>query len=297
MPSLQRSLLDDILNQLRKLDLDGVGNIKTSVANIRLLGTIKSRLTKLVLNDQYVQTVKDFVDTFNEISTLQNLYWKSVESTFSPKPLLREIRIQAIGDTVNSLTEAGIGPNISDEITAILRTNITAGGSYKSLEAQLRKSLVDTTNSDGLLTKYAKQITTDSINQYSAQYTQAVSNDLGYEWFAYQGSDIKTTRPFCFAMTEFRYFHVSEVPKLLSAVDLYYTNQKTGQREKVPIYQKTGLPQGMIEGTNAQNFFINRGGYNCEHQIRPVSERLVPQDIKDKVFASPEYHQWKLANP
>ena len=289
-------MLDNILLQLRKLDLDDLGNIKSNVTNIRLLASIKSKLVKLVLTDDYLKQVKDFADSFNQITDLQNIFWKSIESTFKPKPLLREIRTQAIEDTVNSLTEAGIGTNIADEITGILRSNITTGGSYKSLEQQLRTALTDTGSSDGLLTKYTKQITTDSINQYSAQYTQIVSNDLGYEWYAYQGTDIKTTRPFCDAMTDFRYFHVSEVPALLAAKGLYYTNQKTGVRQLVPKYQKTGLPNGMIEGTNPQNFFIRRGGYNCGHQIRPVSERMVPGEIKGKVFLTPEYKQWKIAN-
>ena len=296
IPGLQRDMLDSIMEQLKRLDLDGAGNLKSTVANIKIMSSIKSKLTRLVLNDDYLASVKEFAQTFNSLATLQNEYWHSVEKTFKPKPLLREIRIQAIADTVTSLTENGIGTNISDNISAILRQNITSGGSYKSLTKQLTETLSDTQRSDGLLTRYTRQITTDSINQYNAQYTQAVSADLGYEWFAYQGSDIKTTRPFCDAMTDFRYFHISEVPRLLAAEGLTYKNRKTGKVEPVPIYAKTGLPAGMIAGTNAANFFVNRGGYNCEHQIRPVSEGLVPADIHARVKSTPEYASWKKLN-
>lgn len=296
IPAAQKDMLAGIEEELRRLDLTD-GKVKPTVANIKVITSIKNKLLKIVLNEDYVAQVKQFIGAFNDVTTLQNEYWKSVESKFKPSSILREVKTLAIEDTVSKLTEAGIGTNIEGRITDILKTNITTGGSYKDLTGQLREVLTDTSKSDGLLTRYAKQITTDSINQYSANYTQIVSSDLGYEWFAYQGSDIKTTRPFCDAMTDFRYFHISEIPRLLAARDLYY--MKYGKKTKVPIYDKTGLPHGLIDGTNPENFFVRRGGYNCGHQVRPVSERLViaqSKDIYDKVTATQEYKNWKSIN-
>jgi len=289
IPGIQKSIFNDLQDELKRLDTVD-GKIKTTVANIKIITSIKNKLLRLILTPEYKKEVKDFVKAFNDVTKLQNEYWLSVEKEFEPTPLLREIKTQAIEDTVKSLSASGIGATIQEQITDILRTNITTGGSYSALNNQLREALVNT-ETDGLLLKYTKQITTDAINQYSAQYTQTVSNDLGFEWFAYQGSDIKTTRPFCDAMTDFRYFHVTEIPDLLAAKDLYY--MKDGHKTKVPIYEKTGLPHGMIPGTNPSNFQINRGGYNCGHQIRPVSAAIVPNDIKEKVFASPEYKAFK----
>jgi hypothetical protein len=48
----------------------------------------------------------------------------------------------------------------------------------------------------------------------------------------------------------------------------------------------------MIPGTDAANFFVNRGGYNCGHQIRPVNERQVPTEVVARVKATPEYQAW-----
>lgn len=291
IPKIQKEIFAGIQDELKRLDTTN-GKIKTTVANIRVITSIKNKLLRLILTPEYKQEVKDFIQAFNDVTKLQNQYWQSIEKTFKPRALLKEIRIQAIDDTVKSLTASGIGSTIQEQIADILRTNITTGGSYAALNDQLRESLVNT-KTDGLLLKYTKQVTTDAINQYSAQYTQTVSNDLGFEWFAYQGSDIKTTRPFCDAMTDFRYFHITEIPDLLAAKDLYY--MKDGVKTKVPIYEKTKLPHGMIPGTNPANFQINRGGYNCGHQIRPVSAALVPADIKEKVFASQEYKTFKAA--
>jgi hypothetical protein len=293
IPAIQRAIFADLEDYLKKLDTSN-GRIKTTVANLRIINSIKSRLQKIILSPEYIRDVKEFAKAFNEITVLQNEYWRQVESSFKPKTFLKEVRNQAIADTVRNLTESGIGATISEQIATILRNNITAGGSYSELTRQLRESILDTAN-EGSLQKYTKQITTDAINQYNAQYTQAVSSDLGFEWFAYQGSDILTTRPFCDAMTDFRYFHISRVPDLLKAKDLYY--MKDGKKTKVPIYDKTKLPHGMIPGTNSANFFVNRGGYNCGHQIRPVSAALVPADIKEQTFASVYYKRWAKAQP
>jgi hypothetical protein len=293
IPAIQRAIFADLEDYLKKLDTSN-GRIKTTVANLRIINSIKSRLQKIILSPEYIRDVKEFAKAFNEITVLQNEYWRQVESSFKPKTFLKEVRNQAIADTVRNLTESGIGATISEQIATILRNNITAGGSYSELTRQLRESILDTAN-EGSLQKYTKQITTDAINQYNAQYTQAVSSDLGFEWFAYQGSDILTTRPFCDAMTDFRYFHISRVPDLLKANDLYY--MKDGKKTKVPIYDKTKLPHGMIPGTNSANFFVNRGGYNCGHQIRPVSAALVPADIKEQTFASVYYKRWAKAQP
>lgn len=301
IPASQRSMLDEITLEIKRLDLNGQ-NIKSTVANLRIINSIKNKLNRLILTDDYKAEVKKFATAFNDVTKLQNEYWVSVEQTFKPRPLLKEVRVQAIQDTVNALTEQGIVSTISEQIIQVLKTNITAGGTYKQLQNQLRDLLVDTPTTDGALTRYAKQITVDSINQYNAQYTQIVSSDLGFTWFAYQGTEITTSRPFCQAMVENnRYFHISQVPNLLKGLDvdgnkLKYEDNKGGGEKSVELYAKTGLPSGFIEGTTPENFFIRRGGYQCGHQARPVSERLVRQqspETYERVINSQVYKAWQ----
>lgn len=293
IPAAQKAMYQELALELRRLDLDG-DKIKATVKNLSIVQSIKNKLTKFILNDDYIENVKEFAKAFGTVTKLQNDYWKSVESTFKPKPLLREIRKQAISDTVTQLTESGIGANIGDAISDILRTNITTGGSYKALNNQLLEILTDTNRSNGLLTRYSKQITTDSLNQYSRQYTQQVASGLGMDWFAYQGSEIQASREFCQAMVENRrYFHVSEVPALLRAEGLEFKDNYDGKVKKVRINPRTNLPYGFIEGTNPANFFVRAGGYQCGHAPRPVPERNVPLEVRDRVYNTPAYHRWK----
>lgn len=290
LPRIQRGLLDGVLGQLRGMKLDRNENIVNSVKNVRLLSTIKGRLQKLILTPEYKKAVKEFVKVFDAVSEFHAETFRDLEKSFKPPEVVKEIRKQSIGDVVKKLTEAGIGVGVGDKIADLLRQNMTTGTSYASLADQLRE-MISTTETPGILERHVKQIATDAVNQYSAQYMQTVSDDLGYEWFRYQGKDIATTRPFCDAMTDLKFFHISQVPDLLQAKGLYY--MRDGVKTKVKINETTGLPAGMIPGTDAQNFFVRRGGYNCGHQIFPSVESRVPAEIKEFVFATPAYRAWK----
>jgi hypothetical protein len=300
IPSAQQSIYDAIIDEVNRLELSD-GKIRPTVKNLSILSAIRSKINRVVLTDEYKEEVKDFAKAFNDITKLQNEYWRSIEKKFTPRPLLKEIRKQAITDVVSKLTEAGIGANVSDRIVDILRTNITTGGSYKDLAKQLRDGLLNT-DQQGYLDKYAKQVTVDSINQYNAQYTQIVSSDLGYTWFKYDNTEIDSSRPFCQHMCEdHRYFHISSVPNLLKGLDISgnrmtYKDNKTGDTKTVRINPKTNLPDGFIPGTNPENFFVRRGGFSCGHQVMPVAERQVPENVKQAVYATSAYKTWAAVN-
>jgi hypothetical protein len=70
-----------------------------------------------------------------------------------------------------------------------------------------------------------------------------------------------------------QYYHRSELPKIIKG------NFAEFKEMKGEIYERTGLPQGMIEDTNPSNFQTYRGGYNCGHQAYPIPASLVPKNI------------------
>lgn len=295
VPASQTDMLQSLDEELRKLDLQD-GHIKPSVANIKTVTNIKSKLLKVILTDSYKSQVKQFLKAFNDITTLQNEYWRGVEKKFKPSSLLKQVKQLAIEDTTQKLMENGIDANVATPISDILKQNITHGGSYKDMQSQLKEAITTTDKSPGLLDRYTKQITVDSINQYNRNYTQVASSDLGFEWYAYQNTLINTSRAFCIAMHERRYFHVSEIPDLLQAKGLYYT--KDGKQLKVPLNAKTGLPDGMYPTTTVANFLTLLGGYNCGHQVGPVSDFLVKQQdpqLYEQVTATAAYKRWAAA--
>jgi hypothetical protein len=160
IPAIQRDMLAAIEEELRRLDLSD-GKIKPTVKNLSILTSIRNKINRVILTDDYKGQVKEFASAFNDVYKLQNEYWKQAESTFKPRALLKEIKNQAVEDTVGKLLESGIDVNLGEPITDILRQNITGGGSYRSLTEQMREFLTNTKKSPGGLEKYARQMTTD----------------------------------------------------------------------------------------------------------------------------------------
>jgi hypothetical protein len=77
---------------------------------------------------------------------------------------------------------------------------------HRCLE-QLRNHLITNDTGEGSLERYSKTITTDAINQYSAQYHDALAQDLNFNWGRYVGSNIETTREFCDRLTAKEWVH------------------------------------------------------------------------------------------
>ena len=155
----------------------------------------------------------------------------------------------------------------------ILRTNITTGGSFTSLMEQMRTFIVTSPDNLGALERHVKTTTTDALNQFSRQYSQTVAESLNYNWYMYTGSLLETSREFCIALVKKKYFHKSEIPDIINGN--FSPFEKSGN-----MNPKTGLPKGMVEDTNPQNFFIYAGGYGCGHQISAVQDIVVPASIR-----------------
>lgn len=273
IPSVQREIDSEIRLLIKSLDMNGKF-IKNSVQNIRLLSKLRSKIESIVLNDSYKKKVEQFAQTFNTVATLQNLYFTSLDKRFTPNKILGAIKEDAISATVRSLTEGGINANLTSGIEDILRTYIRSGGEYVDLVDRMKTFISGNNNVPGYLTRYARQVTIDSIQQYNAAYNHAISAELDYEWYMYIGSNITTTREFCQKMTKKKYFHKSELPEILKG-------RIDGQQ--VRINPKTDLWYGAYEDTSEKNFNDRRGGYQCRHQIYAVASTIVPIELKQAI--------------
>ncbi len=272
---IQKSIYKDIELLVKDLDLKG-DKLANTVKNIRAIGALKQKIEKAILNKQYIQSVKDYIAVFNDVSKLQDSYFNELSQQEGPTKLLEAIKEQSINDAVNSLTESGISANVTKGIQDILKRNITGGASYNDLLKQMRNFILTNETGTGALERYTKQITTDSLNQFSAQYAQALTADLGFDWFMYVGSNKETTREFCELLTKKKYIHRSELADIVNGII---------DGKRVPINPKTKVWYGGIHGTNVNNFQVNRGGYGCDHQMLSVSAEVVPKNIRNRFAA------------
>ncbi len=274
IPDLQKELYNDLVKELKKLETKG-DNILSNVSNLKLIGSIRNKLEKIILNENYLKNVAGYVQAFDQITALQISYFKEFNNKFRPSKTLKIIQELSVDSTLNSLTEAGINANVLEPVNELLRTNITTGGNFPDLLEALRKRMVSDGKDLGSLERYTKQITTDSLNQYSANYNKTVSEDLGLEWYRYIGSNLTTTREFCEELTKKEWVHKSELAAIIKGkIDGH----------QCAIYKKTGLPYGMIPETNESNFSVYRGGYSCGHQFFAVPNSAVPEKIKNDLL-------------
>lgn len=277
LPAIQKQVFAKVIELSKELEVSN-GRIQPSVKNVRLITRIRKELEQIIISKPYLKKLDEFIATFDTVDETNGKYFATIVKKYTPPRVFAEIKKQSIDETIESLTEAGIGENVTKKIRDILRVNITSGGKYSDFVEQMRQYITDTRSGDGALVKYAKQITTDSINQYNATYNQLATEDLGLEWFSYRGSLLTTSREFCVKLIEasdgcMPYIHKSQFRQLVNG-------EICGAQ--VPIYKKTGLPYGFIEGTTADNLFIRRGGYSCGHQFYPVSSAIVPKALRKK---------------
>lgn len=266
LPVTERAVFDNVMKLVKQLELNG-DTIVSNTANVRLVAKIKAELESIVLNDKYLEKVDGFVKAFDKVSAVNRDYFATIAVNYSPEKVVEQVKKLNIETTIEDLTQQGIGAAYTDGIRDLLVTNVTSGARYEDLVGSLRDYIIGKDGEDGTMVRYAKQIATDSLNQYNGQYIKTVTDDLGLEWYMYVGSNLRTTRPFCKAMTELLYFHKSEIPDIIRG----------------NINGKKVSLAGVSKDTTAQNFFTLRGGYNCGHQIYPVLTSVVPESVRARV--------------
>jgi hypothetical protein len=275
LPASEEKFFSELQQLLKGLDLKG-DKIVQSVKNLKLVGIISKKLLKIIVDKDYKANVKEYLQAFNDITSLQNEYYTLLEDKFKPNALLQAIRLESINSTLDGLTNAGLTPVIGS-IKQVLQQNVTTGGSYKDLmrtmSSGVSSSVGGTIDPQYGYSKIIKTLTITSVAQYSRNYAHTVAEGLNFKWYQYVGSTITTTRCFCHAMVKKRYFHRSEIPDIIAG------NFKEFEDRDCEINPKTDLPDGMIKGTNASNFMTYAGGWNCQHSIFPVPESRIPQDL------------------
>jgi len=268
----EKKLLDEVLNICKELKSTN-GSIDASIENLKLVNEIKARLNKAVLSKDYIKSVSDLVNGMGSIITAQLGFFNTLDKniTFGDKyKLLKNI---AVDNLTKGLTQSGIEANVTSKLSDMVLKSITTGTKYADLVTDMTNFLTTDEKSQGALTRYAQTYANTSVNQLAGQYNKLLTDDLGLEWFMYVGSNKETSREFCEFLVKKKYIHKSEIPDILNGII---------DGHQCKIYERTGLPYGMIEGTTKENFQVNNGGWNCGHKLTPVNAFAVPKNLVDK---------------
>ncbi len=273
----QKKIYDEVITLAKDLDLDAQGKVRQSIANLQRLTEIKARLAALSKDKEWVAGISGFAKYFGILQQQQNVYFSDhfpshtlTKSAKEKHALMKQLAVQ---NTMEALMGSGLKANVTDKLNDILLRAVTTNARFADLQEELRTHLLGKDGSQGAFSRYATTYATTALSQFTGQNNKLLTDDLDCEWFMYTGSNKETTREFCRELTAKKFIHRSEIPTILTGrIDDY----------QCAIYEKTGLPYGMIEGTTADNFQCNCGGWNCRHQLVPVADAVVPAALRAK---------------
>lgn len=270
LPKAQRALFSEIVD-ISKEFIVPARTVKEQAYNLKLIGKLDDKIKEILITKEYQKNVDEYLEAFDEVSGLQNKYFASVSEGFKTTILLKELKKNAVDSAIEKLTGDEIHGKIATEISDILRRGVNTSKSYSKILQEINKYINGEDGSGGVLKKKYKAFVNDAINVFAAEYTKAVSSDLGLRWFLYVGSLKITSRDLCKALIAAKgscmpYIHESQL------------NDVSGGF----ICGEVVSTQGLYPNTNGANFQQLRGGYNCGHQLFPVSEFVVPKELRDK---------------
>lgn len=151
----------------------------------------------------------------------------------------------------------------------IFQNGILSGAALSDLIDELKVYVTGDNESLGVLERYVKQVNSDTVSQYTANYTQVINQDEGLEFYVYLGNHTAGTRCFCDERYG-KYFHKKEVQAWGNGSVM----------EGLAGGMNCGYPwPGMIKGTSASTIFTYRGGWNCQHQLVPTIATRVPRQV------------------
>lgn len=277
----EAKLYDEAIKEIKNLEIDSQGDIRWTANNLKRIDQIITKLKKVSDSPAYLAGVEKFVQRFNN---LQDQITDWARRNFNVLRFGQDLETKtkylkqiAIKNTIDGLTGANINAYVMEPIKQMLMTAVTTEAKYSDLTKQLQRELISSPDGTSALAKYAKTYATTAMTQYAGQQNKLFTDDLGVEWFRYVGGTIETTRDFCNLLTQKEYIHISEIPAIIKG-----EIEIGGEIKTCPLNQKTGLPQGLIEGTTPENFQVNVGGWNCRHQLLPISEESVPENLREK---------------
>lgn len=253
--------IKSLLNRY-ELDIHPNGRIKATGANLRKIALIVARLKPYLFTATYKKIIERFSGTFEKVERFNSKWFRDLDTGFRTTPITRSVKRLAIERTILSINPEGYREALENPIREILLKYVQNGGEILDLSAELEKGIRGVKNAEGDQVKrgyldtyhWRNRITKDALFQYSRNYDQVVSENLGLEWFLYSGGLVDDSRDFCEEKAG-KYFHKNEV--------LSWASQSW---------------QGKARGTDETNIQTMLGGYNCQHSLRPVTLRLVPED-------------------
>lgn len=255
----QRELFNQLELMLKKLDLDGDGYILQNARNRKILSQFGTTFEKAFRSSGYYESLNELPKAVAGISEETAAYFNFLKSGFTiDARYLKSLQLQTISQLEGMLANEGLELMVKQPILEILNQNINTGAAYRDMLTQVRSFVLGDAELQGKLQRYAGQITSDTLFNFSRGLQTAISAAANLEFVMYLGGLVKDSRDFCIERSN-KFFHRKEV-------ESWADEEWAGKRN----------------GTTPSTIFIYAGGYRCQHQIIAVSEAIVPSEVIER---------------
>jgi hypothetical protein len=278
----QKGVMADIESIIFSLDRDGE-TFLLNEKNLSLINSIEKKLKETIFNDEYTSELTKYISQFKQQANLNNAYFTELSDKFDNKDVYKLSLEASQKNAIALLGEDSFSQQLIIPITQSLQSSVNSSISFTETLSSLRSFIEGSDQVDGRLQGYVKRIAYDAFSASDRSYTNVVANDLGLQFYKYQGVEVEDTRPFCNERRG-KYFHKKEI-------ELWGENETCCGLE----WPNSKGWQGRNSATNKATIFIFAGGYNCKDSILPVSVKSVPGSVIQRAIDAGYYKPTKAA--
>lgn len=255
--STEKAIFSKVVQLIKSLDTEG-GKLVQSDSNSSLVARLNGAIWKILANSTIGKKTSEFTGNFDKIDELNDKFYAAllqldtvtVNSATAKKLVVDEI-------TSALTTKPQLDANYRKQIRKVLFDAITLGQSISETTDQLRNLIKGTDTRDGLLTRYARQITNDALRAYDGRRNIEVQKKYKLDGFRYVGSLIDDSRDNCGELVN----GSGRFKDIALGRGMYRV-------EDIPrIVELAKGRKGWNDSTTASTFALFRGGYNCRHEI------------------------------
>lgn len=255
---LEPDLLKELMRFFDNVDVSA-GKIQNTPKAIKFLTSMEEKIYAALKKAGYPESVKTFVKSFDQIeANIIEVQGKMNGEIISASQIAPYKKLE-VTNTISKLTEAGLAKDFVNPIRQALYRNILTGASITDTQKFLTDYVQSSSNADGKLMRYVKQVARDSVSQFDGTVQANIAQTVGLNGGRYVGSLIKDSRAQCMKW-------IKENNGLWKNEDL---------KDEIEWAKNKGTYKGrqcsgMIDETTVETFPIYRGGYQCRHRFIPT---------------------------
>lgn len=257
--ALERELLRQAVNLLDELEYtnEKPPRVKVNSANIRRVVQITERVKGLAIGPKFTEALNKWMGGLDgsarqSLELFRRLIGEQVATPQASRELLTVLK----GDIYQGITNTGLSYNVIQPLKQELLSGVGGRGTRADLSAILNRFLVSTPEQLSFLQNHFSQNAFDNFSTANRAFMESVAEETGIEFYRYSGGTVKDTREFC-----------------RKRVGNYY------HKKEIEAWGRITQWQGRNRATTPATIFALLGGYNCMHQILPVSVTSVPSEV------------------